>query len=93
VAARNHVSHRSQHSPQAWCWWQGYISTRTSRALLFWSAFILTRPLSATLGDLLDKPLDHGGFAFFRFYASAIAVFIVGCIVFLPQKAGKHAGA
>jgi uncharacterized membrane-anchored protein len=68
-----------------------YFYTNVSRTLLFWSAFILTRPLGATLGDLLDKPLDHGGFAFGRFYASAIlAVFIIGCILFLPQKAGKH---
>ena len=70
-----------------------YFRTNISHALLFWSAFILTRPLGATLGDLLDKPLDHGGFAVGRFYASAIlAVFIVGCILFLPQKAGKHPG-
>ncbi len=68
-----------------------YLHKNISRTVLFWSAFILTRPLGATLGDLLDKPLDHGGFAFGRFYASAIlAVFIIGCILFLPQKAGKH---
>jgi uncharacterized membrane-anchored protein len=71
-----------------------YFYTNVSRTLLFWSAFILTRPLGATLGDLLDKPLDDGGLAFSRFYASAIlAAIIVACIVFLPQRAGKHPGA
>jgi uncharacterized membrane-anchored protein len=71
-----------------------YFYTNVSRTLLFWSAFILTRPLGATLGDFLDKPLDDGGLAFSRFYASAIlAAVIVACIVFLPQRAGKHPGA
>jgi uncharacterized membrane-anchored protein len=45
----------------------GYFFTNVSRTLLFWAAFILTRPLGATLGDLLDKPVDHGGFAFSRY--------------------------
>jgi uncharacterized membrane-anchored protein len=71
-----------------------YIYTNVSRTLLFWSAFILTRPLGATVGDLLDKPVANGGLAFGRFYASAIlAILIVACIVFLPQRAGKHAEA
>jgi uncharacterized membrane-anchored protein len=71
-----------------------YLYTNVSRTLLFWSAFILTRPLGATLGDFLDKPVDDGGLAFSRFYASAIlAAIIVACIVFLPQRAGKHPGA
>jgi uncharacterized membrane-anchored protein len=70
-----------------------YFCTNVSRTLLFWAAFILTRPLGATLGDLLDKPLDNGGLAFSRFYASAIlAVIIIACIVFLPQRAGRHPG-
>jgi uncharacterized membrane-anchored protein len=64
-----------------------------SHTLLFWSAFILTRPLGATLGDLLDKPVSQGGLALSRFYASAIlAAFIVGCILIIPQKAGEHPG-
>jgi uncharacterized membrane-anchored protein len=68
--------------------------TNISRTALFWSAFILTRPLGATVGDLLDKPVANGGLAFGRFYASAIlAAFIVVCIVFLPQRAGRHPGA
>jgi uncharacterized membrane-anchored protein len=65
-----------------------------SRTLLFWTAFILTRPLGATIGDLLDKPVANGGLAFGRFYASAIlATLIVGLIVFLPQRAGSHPAA
>jgi len=70
-----------------------YFYTSVSHTLLFWSAFILTRPLGATVGDLLDKPLNHGGLAFSRFAASAIlAAFIVACIVILPKKAGKYPG-
>jgi uncharacterized membrane-anchored protein len=67
--------------------------THISRTLLFWAAFILTRPLGATLGDLLDKPLNDGGLAFSRFYASAIlAAIILACVAFLPQRAGTHPG-
>src|SRR6202045_2718718 len=70
-----------------------YFWTNISRTLLFWAAFILTRPLGATLGDFLDKPLDAGGLAFGRFYATGIlAAVIVACLVFLPQRAGSHAG-
>jgi uncharacterized membrane-anchored protein len=68
-----------------------YFYTNVSRTLLFWSAFILTRPLGATVGDFLDKPVANGGLAFGRFYASAIlAALIVALIVLLPQRAGKH---
>jgi uncharacterized membrane-anchored protein len=68
-----------------------YFYTNVSRTLLFWSAFILTRPLGATLGDFLDKPVANGGLAFGRFYASAIlAAAIVACILLLPQRAGKR---
>jgi uncharacterized membrane-anchored protein len=68
-----------------------YFYTKVSHTLLFWSAFILTRPLGATVGDLLDKPVANGGLAFGRFYASAIlAILMVACIVLLPQRAGKH---
>ncbi|WP_066593526.1 COG4705 family protein [Sphingomonas pruni] len=70
-----------------YCW------TRISRVFLFWAAFILTRPLGATVGDLLDKPHDKGGLDFSRPLASLVlAVFIVGCIVLLPQRAGRHPG-
>jgi len=71
-----------------------YFRTNVSRALLFWTAFILTRPLGATVGDLLDKPLANGGFDLSRYYASAIlAAFIVVCILCLPQRAGRHGAA
>jgi uncharacterized membrane-anchored protein len=70
-----------------------YFFTNVSRTFLFWSAFILTRPLGATLGDLLDKPTAVGGFAVSRFYASAIlAALILACILILPQRAGRHPG-
>jgi uncharacterized membrane-anchored protein len=68
-----------------------YYRTNISRVLLFWAAFILTRPLGATVGDFLDKPVDHGGLALSRPLASAvIAAFIVICILILPQRAGRH---
>ena len=64
--------------------------TRISRTALFWAAFILTRPLGATLGDLLDKPHAQGGFALSRFWASAvIAAGILACISFIPQRAER----
>jgi uncharacterized membrane-anchored protein len=70
-----------------------YFLTGISRTLLFWTAFILTRPLGATLGDLLDKPLNDGGLSFNRFYASAIlAAVIIACVALLPQRAGTHPG-
>jgi uncharacterized membrane-anchored protein len=68
-----------------------YYGTRISRVALFWLAFILTRPLGATVGDFLDKPVDHGGLALSRPMASAVlAAFILVCIFVLPQRAGRH---
>jgi uncharacterized membrane-anchored protein len=68
-----------------------YVWRNVSRVLLFWAAFILTRPLGATVGDFLDKPRDLGGMALSRPLASAvIAVFIVICLLILPQRAGRH---
>ena len=62
--------------------------------LLFWAAFILTRPLGATVGDFLDKPHNHGGLALSRPLASAaIAGFILVCLFILPQRAGRHPAA
>jgi uncharacterized membrane-anchored protein len=70
-----------------------YYRTCVSRVFLFWAAFILTRPLGATVGDFLDKPISHGGLALSRPLASAvIAAFIVACILILPQRAGRHPG-
>jgi uncharacterized membrane-anchored protein len=68
-----------------------YFWTSLSRVTLFWTAFILTRPLGATVGDWLDKPIKDGGLAFSRPLASAvIAIFILGCLLLLPQRAGSH---
>jgi uncharacterized membrane-anchored protein len=68
-----------------------YFWTNVSRVFLFWAAFILTRPLGATVGDLLDKPVSEGGLALSRPIASAvIAAFIIACLVVLPQRAGRH---
>jgi uncharacterized membrane-anchored protein len=67
--------------------------SNVSRVLLFWAAFILTRPLGATVGDFLDKPVSDGGLAFSRPIASAIiAAFIIACLLVLPQRAGQHPG-
>jgi uncharacterized membrane-anchored protein len=67
-----------------------YFWTKTPRTFLFWAAFILTRPLGATVGDFLDKPVDKGGLALSRYTASAvIAVLMTACILFIPQKAEK----
>jgi uncharacterized membrane-anchored protein len=69
----------------AYCW------TNISRVTLFWAAFILTRPLGATVGDFLDKPVHDGGLALSRPLASAVlAIFILGCLFVLPQRAGSH---
>jgi uncharacterized membrane-anchored protein len=71
-----------------------YFWTSVSRVTLFWVAFILTRPLGATVGDFLDKPVSQGGLSLSRPLASAvIAVLIVALIVLLPQRAGRHPGA
>ena len=68
-----------------------YFWSSVSRVLLFWAAFILTRPLGATVGDFLDKPVSHGGLALSRPLASAvIGVLIVAGILLLPQRAGAH---
>jgi uncharacterized membrane-anchored protein len=70
-----------------------YFWTDVSRVLLFWTAFILTRPLGATLGDFLDKPLKHGGLELSRPIASlVIAAIMIACILLLPQQAGRHPG-
>ena len=71
-----------------------YFTTRTNRVFLFWAAFILTRPLGATVGDLLDKPVAKGGFDLSRPLASAvIAVVIVVLVLVIPQRPGRHPGA
>lgn len=62
-----------------------------SRIVLFWAAFILTRPLGATVGDFFDKPLASGGLEVSRPLASALLVVIIAVlIVILPQTPGRH---
>ncbi len=69
-------------------------ATRISRVALFWAAFILTRPLGATVGDFLDKPLAKGGLDFSRPLASLVLVLaIAALILLLPQRAGGHPGS
>jgi len=69
-----------------------YLWTSISRTALFWSAFILTRPLGAVLGDLLDKPVDAGGMGLSRYWASAaLAGLIVILLAIFPQRAAKAA--
>jgi uncharacterized membrane-anchored protein len=68
-----------------------YLWTKLSHTALFWAAFILTRPLGAAVGDLLDKPVAQGGLALSRYTASAmLAAFILACIIFVPGKAEKQ---
>jgi uncharacterized membrane-anchored protein len=71
-----------------------YFSTKLSPVLLFWAAFILTRPLGATVGDFFDKPVNKGGLELSRPLATLIlAVIIVALIAILPQRPGQHPGA
>jgi uncharacterized membrane-anchored protein len=68
-----------------------YYWTGVSRVFLFWAAFVLTRPLGATVGDFLDKPIDEGGLALSRPITTAIiGAFIILCLLVLPQRAGQH---
>jgi len=70
-----------------------YFFTEVSHTLLFWTAFVLTRPLGATLANSLDKPVADGGLAVSDYSASAaLAIGIVICILVFPQRAGKHPG-
>jgi uncharacterized membrane-anchored protein len=69
-----------------------YYTSRMSRTVLFWAAFILTRPLGATVGDLLDKPLAAGGLALSRYSASAALLgFMVLVLLLFPQRAARAA--
>jgi uncharacterized membrane-anchored protein len=71
-----------------------YAWTRASHTFLFWAAFVLTRPLGATVGDFLDKPLSQGGLQLSRFHASlALLVVMVLCVALFPQRAARAAAA
>jgi uncharacterized membrane-anchored protein len=68
-----------------------YFTRRVSHVALFWAAFILTRPLGATVGDFLDKPLADGGLEFSRPLAStALALVMIALILLIPQRPGSH---
>lgn len=70
-----------------------YRWTAVSRTVLFWAAFVLTRPLGAVVGDFLDKPLKDGGLALSRYTASTVLLaFICICVIAFPQQAGRHPG-
>jgi uncharacterized membrane-anchored protein len=64
-----------------------WFTTRVSRTLLFWAAFVLTRPLGAVVGDLLDKPVDHGGLALSRYTASLVLLGLIALGVWLLRSA------
>ena len=69
-----------------------YRWTKVSHTVLFWAAFIITRPLGAVVGDFLDKPMSEGGLALSRFSASAVLLLlIVSCGFFFSQKPATRA--
>jgi uncharacterized membrane-anchored protein len=68
-----------------------YFFTNLARTVVFWSAFILTRPLGAALGDLLTKPVVQGGLHLSRISSSVIiAALIVACIMLTSQRRGER---
>jgi len=69
-----------------------YFWTRISRTALFWTAFVLTRPLGAVVGDFFDKPHAEGGLALSRYTASGVLLaFIVGCVLLFKQRPARQA--
>ena len=71
-------------------YWSHLIKLKISHTVLFWAAFILTRPLGAVVGDFLDKPIAKGGLALSRYSASAaLFVFIVACVLVFKQRAAS----
>jgi uncharacterized membrane-anchored protein len=69
-----------------------YYKTKISHTILFWAAFILTRPLGAVVGDFLDKPIAKGGLNLSRYSASlTILALIVACLFIFKQKAAEKA--
>jgi len=72
--------------------WAAHGSRRIDSAVVFWSAFVLTRPLGAVVGDFLDKPLAKGGLAMGRFPASlTLLVMIVALIALTKQRPAREA--
>jgi uncharacterized membrane-anchored protein len=71
-----------------------YFTARVSHVFLFWAAFILTRPLGATVGDFLDKPVAKGGLELSRPIATAVlAIAIIVLVLLIPQRPGSHPGS
>ncbi|PYS98226.1 MAG: hypothetical protein DMF63_16355 [Acidobacteria bacterium] len=69
-----------------------YYSTKISRTILFWIAFILTRPLGAVTGDFLDKPVDDGGLGVNRYALTAVLLTLIVIAIFIfPQKPAEEA--
>ncbi|NNP72219.1 hypothetical protein A7P53_07025 [Acinetobacter defluvii] len=66
-----------------------YFWTKVSRTVLFWAAFILTRPLGAVVGDFLDKPIDHGGLDLSRFAASTVLLVAILVCIYLSKKISR----
>lgn len=66
-----------------------YYKTKISHTILFWTAFILTRPLGAVVGDLLDKPISEGGLELSRYSATAALILLIVFFIF----AFKHDAA
>jgi uncharacterized membrane-anchored protein len=70
-----------------------HLWTKIPKVILFWMAFILTRPLGAVVGDFLDKPIDHGGLALSRYSASFVLLILITiCLLIYPQRAAKGSG-
>jgi len=68
-----------------------YYRTQMSHTTLFWSAFILTRPLGATVANTLDKPVASGGLEMNDLVLSGIfAVLMILCLLVIPQRSGRH---
>jgi uncharacterized membrane-anchored protein len=71
-----------------------YFFTKTSRVLLFWAAFVLTRPLGATLGDTLTKPISHGGLNLGTFQSSAVlAIAVIALVALAARKPARQVDA
>jgi len=69
-----------------------YYFTSISRVILFWAAFILTRPLGAVVGDFLDKPFEQGGLALSRYAASLVLLLVIVVLILIfPQKPASKA--
>lgn len=68
-----------------------HFKTKISKVALFWTAFVLTRPLGAVVGDFLDKPVSHGGLALSRYGASTTLLIAMLLLIYIfPSKAAKH---